>query len=82
MVKASLFVYLRALVADQSFHLDRTLGLVRHRSEVLRALLRRKSVLRLWRVLLLMKFDIVLTTPEYWHVPCADFAVPGLSTLR
>lgn len=76
--KASLFVYpLRALVADQSFHLDRTLGSFGIRSEVLTGASTPEERATVMAGLAAHEVDIVLTTPEYLAFHAADFAVTG-----
>lgn len=76
--KASLFVYpLRALVADQAFHLDRTLGSFGLRSEVLTGATDADERKQVMAALAAGEVDIVLTTPEYLAFHCAEFAQTG-----
>lgn len=76
--KASLFVYpLRALVADQAFHLDRTLGSFGIRSEVLTGASTPEERVAVMTALSSGQVDIVLTTPEYLAFHASDFAATG-----
>lgn len=76
--KASLFVYpLRALVADQAFHLDRTLGSFGIRSEVLTGASTPEERAAVMAALSSGQVDIVLTTPEYLAFHASDFAATG-----
>ncbi len=76
--KASLFVYpLRALVADQAFHLDRTLGSFGLRSEVLTGATDTSERQHIMAALAAGEVDIVLTTPEYLAFHAQEFAQTG-----
>ncbi len=76
--KASLFVYpLRALVADQAFHLDRTLGSFGVRCEVVTGATDAADRQRIMNALAQGEVDIVLTTPEYLAFHAEEFARTG-----
>ena len=76
--KASIFVYpLRALVADQAFHLQETfarLGLVVRVLTGESTPEQRKDTYAAYRS---GKVDVLLTTPEFLDIHCNDLAVPG-----
>ncbi len=76
--KASLFVYpLRALVADQAFHLDRTLGSFGVHCEVITGATDSADRQRIMSSLAEGGTDIVLTTPEYLAFHAQEFAQTG-----
>ncbi len=73
--KASLFVYpLRALVADQAFHLERTLGSFGLTIGTLTGATDAPERARVMQDLAAGKLDIVLTTPEYLDIHANELA--------
>ena len=73
--RASVFVYpLRALVADQSFHLREALAQAGVTSEVLTGETPQAERARIFAGLASGAVDIVLTTPEFLSIHRADFA--------
>lgn len=73
--KTSLFVYpLRALVADQAFHLERTLGSFGLTVEMLTGATQESDRARIMRDLAQGAIDIVLTTPEYLDFHASELA--------
>lgn len=73
--KASLFVYpLRALVADQAFHLERTLGSFGLTIGTLTGATDAPERARVMQDLAAGKLDIVLTTPEYLDIHADELA--------
>lgn len=73
--KASLFVYpLRALVADQAFHLERTLGSFGLTIGTLTGATDASERARVMQDLAAGKLDIVLTTPEYLDIHANELA--------
>ena len=73
--KTSLFVYpLRALVADQAFHLERTLGSFGLTVEMLTGATQESDRARIMRDLTQGAIDIVLTTPEYLDFHASELA--------
>lgn len=73
--KASLFVYpLRALVADQAFHLERTLGSFGLTIGTLTGATDAPERARVMQDLATGKLDIVLTTPEYLDIHANELA--------
>ena len=73
--KASLFVYpLRALVADQAFHLERTLGSFGLTIGTLTGATVAPERARVMQDLAAGKLDIVLTTPEYLDIHANELA--------
>ncbi len=73
--KASLFVYpLRALVADQAFHLERTLGSFGLTIGTLTGATDAPERARVMQDLVAGKLDIVLTTPEYLDIHANELA--------
>lgn len=73
--EVSLFVYpLRALVADQAFHLERTLGSFGLRIGVLTGALSQSERVQVMGDLEEGLFDIVLTTPEYLECHADEIA--------
>lgn len=73
--KASLFVYpLRALVADQAFHLERTLGSFGLTIGTLTGATDALERARVMQDLAAGKLDIVLTTPEYLDIHANELA--------
>lgn len=73
--KTSLFVYpLRALVADQAFHLERTLGSFGLAVEMLTGATQESDRARIMRDLAQGAIDIVLTTPEYLDFHASELA--------
>ena len=79
----SVFVYpLRALVADQSFHLTSTLAKLGARVGVLTGETPSAVRDRLFNQLVAGKIDIVLTTPEFLSIHRDRFAVSRLSLIH
>lgn len=73
--KTSLFVYpLRALVADQAFHLERTLGSFGLTVEMLTGATQESDRARIMHDLAQGAIDIVLTTPEYLDFHASELA--------
>lgn len=73
--KTSLFVYpLRALVADQAFHLERTLGSFGLTVEMLTGATQESDRARIMRDWAQGAIDIVLTTPEYLDFHASELA--------
>ncbi len=76
--RASVFVYpLRALVADQSFHLMQTLAKLGVRAAVLTGETPTAGRDRIFSQLAGGRVDIVLTTPEFLTIHRARFAAAG-----
>ncbi len=76
--RASVFVYpLRALVADQAFHLREQLADVGVSVEVLTGETAQSERARVFAALATGSADIVLTTPEFLAIHRADFAESG-----
>ena len=76
--KASVFVYpLRALVADQSFHLREQLASAGVRVDVITGESSAPERARVFEALADGSADIILTTPEFLALHRADFARPG-----
>lgn len=73
--KTSLFVYpLRALVADQAFHLERTLGSFGLTVEMLTGAMQESDRARIMHDLAQGSIDMVLTTPEYLDFHASELA--------
>ena len=76
--KASIFVYpLRALVADQAFHLAQTYGKFGLCVEVLTGETDTASRVRIYQGIADGSVDVVLTTPEYLSIHAKTFADTG-----
>ena len=76
--KASIFVYpLRALIADQAYHLRNTLKLFGVTSEVLNGESSPEERKRIFAALDEHRLDIVLTTPEFLDFHVDEFAKCG-----
>ncbi len=76
--RASIFVYpLRALVSDQAFHLEETLGGLGLRVSVLTGETQMEVRERAYEDLRRGQLDVVLTTPEYLALHARSFAQSG-----
>lgn len=76
--KSSVFIYpLRALVADQAFHLDRVLGAFGIVTKVLTGASTPEERKAVMQHLHAGEVDIILTTPEYFDIHTQEFAEAG-----
>ena len=76
--RASVLVYpLRALIADQAFHMTRALGALGLRCAILTGETAEPERRRLFGALASDALDVVLTTPEFFAIHRARFAEAG-----
>lgn len=76
--KASVFVYpLRALVADQAYHLSQTYGKFGLRVQVLTGETEDEDRERIYQELAQGMLDVILTTPEFLSIHAERFAKTG-----